>query len=129
MNWLTTFLTVISGSLVFVLGQLFIEFVLKPMRKYKELRAKVAYSLYFYANRYTNGLMDDKDRQSFRELAAEFESYFIEKPKWFFWIKEEAIAVVVKSLTGISNSSADNGSETIRRWVETLKRALNLRAE
>jgi len=43
----TAFLTVVSGTLVFVFGQIFVEFVLKPIRRYKELRGKAASLLVF----------------------------------------------------------------------------------
>ena len=36
-----TFLTVVSGTLVFVLSQLFIAYFLNPIKEFKELKAKI----------------------------------------------------------------------------------------
>lgn len=42
---LTILGTVLSGVFVFILGQLFIEYVLHPIQKYKALKSKIAYLL------------------------------------------------------------------------------------
>lgn len=49
-----TFLTIISGVLVFVLSQFFNDYWLKPIQKYKDLRGRIVYSLVLYANLYMN---------------------------------------------------------------------------
>ena len=54
-----TFLTVISGVLVFLFGQLFNEYCLKPIQKYKNLRAQIACALTYYAMYYSNPLKND----------------------------------------------------------------------
>ena len=37
--FVTTICTVISGVLVFILGQLYVEFVLRPIQEYKNIKA------------------------------------------------------------------------------------------
>ena len=77
-----TFLTVISGVLIFVIGQLFNEYWLKPIQKYKELRAKISYFLCYYGNLYTNPIKSNEDKtgewhngsKKMRELSAEIRS-------------------------------------------------------
>lgn len=46
--------TVVSGVLVFVLGQIILELLIKPYKKYKELKSEIAYSLVYYAYIYSN---------------------------------------------------------------------------
>jgi len=88
MNWLcnlfgnTAFLTVITGTLVFVLGQFFLEFVLRPIRKYKELKAETAFCLRFYRAKFSNCTVDEAAQEAAKELAAKFIAYSQEKPFW-----------------------------------------------
>ena len=39
----TTFLTVLSGVIVFVLSEFVMEYVINPKRKFKELKERIAY--------------------------------------------------------------------------------------
>lgn len=50
----TVFGTVISGVLVYLLGEIVKEIWLDPSRHYKEIRGKVAYALSYYGNVYTD---------------------------------------------------------------------------
>ncbi len=124
-----TFITVISGVLVFVFGQLFIELFLKPLRRYKELKAKLSYILVRYywsithvrtftsfeseragipttkSNEYENSeALECKNK--LREIAAELEGFVTEK--WrvvnFFFAKPSNISIVVKLLFDISGN-------------------------
>lgn len=52
--FLSVFGTIISGVLVFVLGQIFIEFYLYPKKELNELRGKISWALVYYANVYSN---------------------------------------------------------------------------
>lgn len=52
-------LTIISGVLVFVIGQVILERVIKPLQEYKKIKSKISYLLAFYANVYTNPIMRD----------------------------------------------------------------------
>ena len=88
MGWLynllgnTTFLTVTAGTLVFVLGQFFLEFVLKPIRRYRELKAETAFCLRFYRAKFSNCIVDEAAQGAAKELAAKFIAYSQEKPFW-----------------------------------------------
>ncbi len=109
-----TFLTVISGVLVFVISQMFNEYWLRPIQNYKELRAKISYGLTLYANLYMNPvkyelLYETKERDSasneLRMLAAEVDS-FIELRPWgnVFIARKKVLAAVSKKLIGLSNN-------------------------
>ena len=110
-------LTIISGVLVFTLGQLFIEFVLRPIQEYKNLKAKVAKSLVFYARYYSNPQnINTTDispewmaaENNLRELASEVAAFAEIKPPNFltlFYIpSKKNLAESFKNLIGLSNS-------------------------
>ena len=109
-----TFLTVISGVLVFVISQLFNEYWLRPIQNYKELRAKISYSLTLYANLYMNPvkrelLYETKERDvasnELRMLAAEVDSA-VELRPWgnIFIARKKVLKELSKNLIGLSNS-------------------------
>jgi hypothetical protein len=73
---MTIFLTILSGVLVFVLGQILLIFVVQPINRQIEAISEVADFLIFYANKYTNpgreglGLsMDDKKEEALKEVS------------------------------------------------------------
>ena len=110
-NWVNILLTVISGVLVFILGQLFIEYFLKPIQEYKQLRAKISYSLTYYADLYMNPIESNKDiekrwdngSQKMRELSAEVRSTIELRPFGNIFIpKKKKLVKVAENLMGIS---------------------------
>lgn len=48
--------TVISGVLVFIIGQILTNIWLTPLRQYKELKKNIVFKLTYYANQYSNTL-------------------------------------------------------------------------
>lgn len=103
--------TVISGVLVFIASQLFIEYFLKPIQEYKKLRSKIAYELTLYANLYMNPSSDPKLIDSeykasieLRKLAAEVDAEIELRPRFNFLIaKRKTLAEVSQNLIGLSN--------------------------
>ncbi len=115
----STFLTVISGVFVFALSQLFNEYWIKPIQKYKKLRAKISYYLTLYANMYMNpvkieNINDDIKSASyeFRKLAAEVDAMIELKPWFFPLIKgNDILREVSKNLIGLSNNFGSHDPE------------------
>lgn len=54
MVFITTLSTILSGVIVFIISQLFIEFYLKPIQDFKKLKSKVLYTLSYYSKVYSN---------------------------------------------------------------------------
>ena len=110
-----TFLTVVSGVLVFVAGQLFNEYFLKPINDYKKLRGKIAYSLTLYAYLYMNPVKyDEKNSEieeasyNLRKLAAEVDAIVEVRPFGNIFIpKRKVLSEVSKKLIGLSNGFYD----------------------
>ena len=85
--------TVISGVCVYIICELFAEFVLRPIQEYKQIKAKVSKLLVFYARYYSNPWIYDDNgdcaewiaaENAIRELAAEVAGYAEIKPCQLF---------------------------------------------
>lgn len=110
------FWTVVSGVLVFVIGQIFLETILKPKMEYEELRAKIASDLILYANLYTNPMttedsirMPDAKKEydaassELRKLASEFVGFRTKKFRIICSIDDDTMSKVASELIGLSN--------------------------
>lgn len=142
----TVFWTVISGVLVFVIGQLFVELFLKPLSRYNEIKAEIAYALVYYANVYLNPIVYNKEVQpnielykkaseELRILAAKITGFSQERRFLRIFIPVKRIEQVRHNLIGLSNgcviSSVRHEGEYVTRNeqnVKEIKRLLRLRA-
>lgn len=111
-NFLGVFLTVISGVLVYILGQLFDEYYLKSIREYKKLKGRVAYVLTYYDQYYSNPFRlaaDNAERwenasEELRKTAADVMAFAQTKPTINFFIPNKSSLIKVEqSLLGMSN--------------------------
>lgn len=55
------FTTVVSGTLVFVVGQIILKFIIEPIHKQKEIIGEIADALIYYANLYTHPVFKDSE--------------------------------------------------------------------
>ena len=108
------FRTVLAGVFVFILSQCLLEFVINPYLKYRELKAKIEFTLTMYANYYSNPLYYDEEKsneitvnnyrnasEEVRKMAAEVAGYIGNCP---FFIGKEKLKDVKSYLIYISNS-------------------------
>ena len=116
---LGVFLTVVSGVLVYILGQLFDEYYLKPIREYKKLKGKVAYVLTYYAQYYSNPFRlaaDHADRwekasEELRKTASDVIAFAQTKPTINFFIPNKKVLIKVEQhLIYMSNSCFEHGN-------------------
>ena len=105
-----TFLTIISGVIVFILGQLFIEYFLRPLQRYRELRAKAAYCLVFYANRFNSSFRTNaqETQDELRKLAAELAAFAVEKPLIVLPRSRKCLNDASSYFIGLSNCTFDD---------------------
>lgn len=107
----STFLTVVSGVLVFLFGQLFNEYFLKPIQKYKELKARIAYAMTYNAKYYSNPIKNTTPNENYNnasaelsKLAAEVDAMIELNPLGNVFIpSSNRLTEVSKSLIGLSN--------------------------
>ncbi len=110
-----TFLTVVSGTIVYVLSQLFLELVINPSKEYKKLKQKVLYTISMYCCYYTSpyNLLKEEDNvrpideykiasNELRKIGSEFASYIGIVPRFRF-NKRKKLLEVQQSLIGLSN--------------------------
>ena len=118
---MTIFWTVLSGTCVFILGQIFVEFGLRPVLEFRKIRRKILYNLYYFSNRYSNSQMRVEDFELIRELAAELKSYSYERSVLYRKVDMES---AISGLIGLSNSGGAD-QKFIREMVEKVEQALN----
>ncbi|MFA6422301.1 MAG: hypothetical protein WCV92_02810 [Candidatus Buchananbacteria bacterium] len=76
---MTIFLTIISGVLIFVIGQVIQKFIIEPIYQQKQVIGNIADSLIFYANIYSNPIKSKDKRyenasKKLRELSTQLTS-------------------------------------------------------
>ena len=142
------FLTVISGVLVFVFGQIINTFYLQPLNKQKETVGKISDAIIFYANLYTSPIIKtdsnfdrkeerQKAHEIFRNLAAELISRTQQIPSYqvFSFLRivptKKVIVEARKNLIGLSNGMWPDSDhlEYNDRRREQLEKQLNLISE
>ena len=136
-----TFLTIISGVLVYVLGQLILEFIIKPKVEYRKLIQKIAYTITMYACYYSNpydlNQIDNNKKQDYsevskqiRNLGAEIAGYIGTLP--IISIKRKKLNNILNALIGISNglfksSENDNPIRDNRKFKNEIERILRIK--
>ncbi len=115
-------LTIIAGVIVYVLSQLFDEYILKPVHRFTLLKSTISYSLAYYGNLYKNPLSISKSADEklindyliasdeIRKVAAELKGFVEERPTLAFLLPSgDKMMKAFHGLIGLSNSlfSAD----------------------
>lgn len=147
------FVTVICGVAIFVLGQLFMELLLKPLQRYKKMKAKLSYLLVKYYSQIVNvtrasnisvGIKDTflemanqravNGREEIKEIAAELEGFLCEK--WtlinFMFAKPKKVEKTVKLLLNISkrmiteNNKVEKSNIDNKRDLEEVIKCMKL---
>jgi len=114
------FYTVVSGTIVFVLGQILQGFILEPMQSYKKTVGKIDNKLKFYSNILTNtGFKDGflaEVTDIIRNLSCEIEADYKQIP--FNWLfsklrvieSKRDLAKVTQGLIFLSNAGGRDGN-------------------
>ena len=132
----TTFLTIISGVLVFILSQWFVEYIIKPLQEYKKIKSQIAYDLVYFSNIYHNpcGLRKELYEEASKELrkdAAQIMAFSIKKP-FDFLPTAKNMQEISNRLIGLSNSMdiLEFTKEDIKSIIENenyIKKKIGLR--
>ncbi|MDC8450810.1 MAG: hypothetical protein LV473_20995 [Nitrospira sp.] len=130
----TVVLTVISGVLVYVLGQLIVKFVIEPVQETKKLIGYIAHSLIEHANVISNPDVTSKEdkiatSQAIRKLSAELRAQLYLVPKYhvtafiFRLPSREKMLSATTSLMGLSNGMF---GKTTKDYEWNAKRVQNI---
>ena len=110
------FFTIITGVLVFVFSQMFLEFVLRPIQEYKKLKGEVAKGLILYAQFYYNPYFNEDGHSEghsnasdrLRELASEVAAFKEMVPSYLITYTiiptKKDLQSMSENLIGLSNS-------------------------
>lgn len=136
---ITFFLTIITGLVVLVLGQILIKLVLEPIKRQKELIAEVSSQLIFYANIYTQpgSITDpnilDKASLDIRKVSTRLLTTTTTIPSYKFFsnlklvLPEQNIETACSNLIGISNSLGRGGDARINAgWRDEIRTLLRI---
>lgn len=129
----TCLITIISGVVVFIIGQYLFSMWIQPLQEYKKIRSKIAFCLTYYAQYYSNvKIVSDQDSEynlgsdDIRKLASELRGFSETISFIHFGIpKKEKIFEASKKLIGLSNSFyAAKGCEqvTIQQNLDSAKK-------
>jgi hypothetical protein len=127
---------VISGVLVFVIGQVIVKLVLDPVAEQKRAIGVIAHRLIFYADVYSNpgtasGDLAQQASRALREASSQLQAATALIPRYLFLARiglvlpREAIDTASSELIGLSNSTSprhvDEIQELRKRIVEVLR--------
>ena len=132
---MTMFLTVFSGVLTFVLGQLVLKLVIEPVHEFKKAIADVALTIIEYANVYSNpgvtGVETEKKvSEQLRKLASRInaQTYLIPMygitSRLFGLPSRQKVLAAASNLIGLSNGVFKSASDLV--WTN-LERADKIR--
>lgn len=138
----TTFLTVVSGVIVYAISQIILECIINPRKQFKMLRQRIIYAITLYCCYYTNPYNPFKEENvrmkeeydlassEMRKIGAELAGYIGTIPK-FRKRKIKKLDNVLHALIGISNgfynvSEKFDTVEANRKCEETIKRELKI---
>lgn len=132
-----TFLTIISGVLIFVLGQVVKDFVLKPIQDFYRTIADISHKLKFHSNVLTNSNVRKDSVQiasgDMRDLSSNLEALYVVIPfKGLFSSfniipSRDNIKIAEKNLIFLSNAGGDRGLELKNAdAIDKIKESLNI---
>lgn len=133
----TVFVTVISGVLIYVLGQIVQNFVLKPIQDFQAIKGEISHKVKYHANIVTNsGIKEnliERASTDMRDLSCQLESKYLLIPfsqvfsKFGFIPSRKNIKEATSMLILLSNAGGKQGNE-IRNLdsVDKLKDALGI---
>lgn len=112
---LTVFLTVISGVLTLVIGQLVLKLLIEPVHEFKRTVADIALALIEYANVYANPVSVNSEREAkasetLRKLSSRLNAQLYLIPYYpriyniFGLPSKDKVLDAAKELMGLSNS-------------------------
>jgi hypothetical protein len=125
----TVFLTVISGVLTFILGQLVLKLLIDPVHEYKKTVADIAISLIEYANVYANpgvagNETEKKVSEALRKLSSRLNAQIYLIPcyplvsKMFGLPSRNKVVDAASNLIGLSNGVFKSASDLVLINVE-----------
>ena len=136
--FLTVITTVLSGVLIFVLGQIVQNFILKPLQDFNNVKIDISHRLKFHTNIYVNNIPAGEVRSrasgDARDMSCNLESKYLAIPFRKFFTKlrvipqRSSVDDAVGRLIRLSNSVGEQGRAVNNHEdIEAIKNSLGLR--
>lgn len=114
------FWTIVTGVLVFLIGQAVLKFLLEPLQEFQRTVSEIAHALIEHANVYGNPGLGDEQKlkevsRALRNLSSRLYAQMSLTPKYRYIAKvlcfpsERAISEAATNLIGLSNSVFASG--------------------
>jgi hypothetical protein len=143
--FLTPFITVVTGSLVFMLGHICLKIIIEPYAEQQKVISEIAYSLIFYGNvscRKPEDLTNidkankiSEAQQKYRALAGQLVAVNMFVRGYGFWRyflfapSRENIKIASTGLIGLSNSFyTPNDSSAKNKYHKIIMEALDIQS-
>ncbi len=137
---MTVFLTILSGVLVYVLGQLLLKLVIEPVQEMRRAIGRTAHTLHLRAPFASSPGLQDPERiqaasEEIRRLSADLRESLVVIPAYrqlarFFGLPErESVLKAATNLVGLSNglgSSNEGGGPENRARTEMICKVLGI---
>jgi len=139
---LTVFLTVVSGVLTYIIGQLVLKLVIEPVQELRKTIGLISHALIEHANVFSNpvgGEMEalHKTSSSLRSLSSQLQSHLYLMPKYYLTAyifrlpSHKQIRDASSALIGLSNSifrpsPGENFYKVNAKRVETICDSLGI---
>ena len=132
------FFTVLSGTLVFMLGQTLQKFILEPFQEYKKTIGRIDNRLKFYSNILTNAIFNKKIiieiTDAMRNLSCNLEASYKQIPFKHLMIKLKLlepkgdISKVAQGLIFLSNAGGRSvrGAKKCNDRIKDIRKRLNI---
>lgn len=133
---MTIFLTILSGAITFVLGQLTLKLLIEPIHDFRRTIADIALSLIEYANIYANpgvagSEVEKQASAELRRLSSRLNAQMYLIPcyrstsKIFRLPLRDKVVEATSNLIGLSNSMFKSASDLIPMNVERVDKIRN----
>ena len=137
---LTSCLTVLTGTTLFVIGQIVSKFLIEPILEQRRVIGEIAYSLIFYARDYTSPGLGKRDRMDeasevLRQHASQLRARTHAIPWYGFWAllrrvrKYEDVLEASKRLIGLSNSIHQGDGLRNYQLARDIEKLLGIRTD
>ena len=137
--------TIIGGVIVYVICEWYTEFALRPIREYRQLKAKVAKLLVLHAQYFSNPRFYDESekypdwstaKEEIRELAADVAAFAEIKPchllVFLFIPSKKRLSEAQTHLIGLSNSfftsrsGEDRCIDRVREYPDIIRKNMGI---
>jgi hypothetical protein len=128
-------ITVLSGVVIFVVGQVLQKIYIEPLQQLKRTIGQVASALTFYANT-CDRIIDDEAkkeaRMTLRRLSGELRGSLLTVPHYGLWRQfanlppRAAVLDAASELIGLSNAVGSGDHEAWDRCMEAISQALRI---